>query len=609
VATAEFHPIEEATAVNSPRGMGGIISSSQPDALSRLTELIVRVMDVRFCVLYTRGQDGLLQARAIAGDIGPAEAGLLVSTYRHVMTSAGPVIESGTRGSDREPALHATGVHAWLAVPLIGEEGEALGLMVAAQGTPRAWCSHEVATLSDVAASAASGLSLRRQLQEAAVAAESLHRSALYDPLTALPNRLLFMERLAHAAERARRHGDAQFAVLFLDLDRFKVVNDSLGHQVGDELLVAITSRLATCVRGEDTVARLGGDEFAVLLENILDVADATRVAERIACELTAPVNLNGYEVFSSASIGIALSSSSYDRPEYLLRNADMAMYRAKTAGIGQYEVFDRAMHAEALARLQLETDLRRAVERSEIHVVYQPVISLKTGRVTGFEALLRWAHPAQGSISPADFIPVAEETGLILPIGRWVLEESCRQLREWQDLFGRPNDLSMGVNLSVKQFSQPDLTGRVRQILADTGIDPAMLKLEITETVIVQNTEFATHTLRELKALGVQVYMDDFGTGYSSLSYLHRLPLDALKIDRSFIAEMDTDERTYQLVRAIVTLAQSVDVEVVAEGVVATRQVAELRSLGCEYAQGFFFSRPVVADQAEAMLARDPRW
>jgi EAL domain-containing protein (putative c-di-GMP-specific phosphodiesterase class I) len=319
-------------------------------------------------------------------------------------------------------------------------------------------------------------------------------------------------------------------------------------------------------------------------------------------------VNLNGYEVFSSASIGIALSSSSYDRPEHLLRNADMAMYRAKSAGIGQYEVFDRAMHAEALARLQMETDLRRACERHEFHAVYQPVICLSSGRIRGFEALLRWDHPAQGVVSPVEFIPIAEETGLILPMGRWILEEACRELRAWQRARKQP-DLFVAVNLSVKQFSQPDLAEQVRQVLRSTGVKASSLRLEITETVIVQKTELATRTLRELKELGVKVYMDDFGTGYSSLSYLHRLPLDALKIDRSFIGEMDTDERTRQLVRAILTLAQSVGVQVVAEGVASSRQVEELRALGCQFAQGFYFARPLRALAAGELLAEDPTW
>jgi diguanylate cyclase (GGDEF)-like protein len=584
-------------------------STASNDPLGGITRLLDRVLGVEFCVLYARDGEGMLRLAAAAGAVEPATASLLLPHVQAAMDSGLPQIVAAAADHERTAELAAAGVQSWIAVPLIGHEGDCVGALAVSDGAPRAWSSHEVATMADAAAAAAGTLSVRRELQERVADAERLQRSALYDPLTGLPNRLLFMERLAHAADRAKRHGDAQFAVLFLDLDRFKVVNDSLGHQVGDELLVAITSRLANCVRTEDTVARLGGDEFAVLLENILDVADATRVAERITAELTAPVNLNGYEVFSSASMGIALSASAYDRPEYLLRNADMAMYRAKAAGIGQYEVFDRAMHAEALARLQMETDLRRAVERSEFHVVYQPVITLDTGRVTGFEALLRWDHPAQGSIAPVDFIPVAEETGLILPLGRWVLEESCRQLRAWQGRFGRGRELSMSVNLSVKQFSQPDLAGQVRQVLARTGIRPETLKLEITESVVVQNSELATRTLKELKSLGVQVYMDDFGTGYSSLSYLHRLPLDALKIDRSFIGEMDTDERTYQLVRAIVTLAQSVDVEVVAEGVIADRQVQELRSLGCEYGQGYFFSHAILAAEAESLLEADPHW
>jgi diguanylate cyclase (GGDEF)-like protein len=578
------------------------------ESLDRLTRLVVRVLDVWMCVLHIRGDDGMLQRAAVAGPVDDRLPALLLSQAHGTMSSGVPLIVSGGLEASQVPKLTSAGVHAWAGVPLMGVEGEVLGVLTAAHDQPRAWSSHEIATLSDIAASAAATLSLRRELVQRRLTEERLERTALYDPLTGLPNRLLFMERLEHVAERARRHGDSQYAVLFLDLDRFKVVNDSLGHQVGDELLVAITGRLAASVRTEDTVARLGGDEFAVLLENIVDVADATRVAERIANELTAPVNLNGYEVFSSASIGIALSSSSYDRPEHLLRNADMAMYRAKSAGIGQYEVFDRAMHAQALARLQMETDLRRACERHEFHAVYQPVICLSSGRIRGFEALLRWDHPAQGVVSPVEFIPIAEETGLILPMGRWILEEACRELRAWQRARKQP-DLFVAVNLSVKQFSQPDLAEQVRQVLRTTGVKASSLRLEITETVIVQKTELATRTLRELKELGVKVYMDDFGTGYSSLSYLHRLPLDALKIDRSFIGEMDTDERTRQLVRAILTLAQSVGVQVVAEGVASSRQVEELRALGCQFAQGFYFARPLRALAAGELLAEDPTW
>jgi diguanylate cyclase (GGDEF)-like protein len=542
----------------------------------------------------------------------PREALLACAASRLFVTSGEVVAVGDVRNDPRienRDALVESGVVAYAGAPAAARDGRVLGTLCVFDTAPRCWTEEEMAILRDLAASVGTELELRRELDQGRQAEERLRRNALYDPLTDLPNRLLFMERLSHAILRARRRQDYLAAVLFLDLDRFKVVNDSLGHHAGDELLSAVAERLKACLRTEDTVARLGGDEFAVLLEDIGDIADATRVAERIQQEMNLPVNLSGYEVFTSASIGIALSSSAYARPEYLLRNADMAMYRAKTSGGARYDVFDRTMHAEALARLQLETDLRRAVERRDFRLHYQPIIALDTGRIAGFEALLRWQHPEQGPISPAEFIPVAEETGLILPIGRWVLGEACQQLQYWHAKFPGHPSLSMSVNLSVRQFSQPDLVGQVAQVLAETGLDPHQLKLEITESVIVENTDFATAMLSDLKALGVQVYMDDFGTGYSSLSYLHRLPLDALKIDRSFVSEMEQEGKHLQLVRTILTLAQSVGVSVVAEGVSTDEQLAVLRALRCEYGQGFLFSRAVDELAAEELLSTDRRW
>jgi diguanylate cyclase (GGDEF)-like protein/PAS domain S-box-containing protein len=438
---------------------------------------------------------------------------------------------------------------------------------------------------------------------------EQLRYDALHDALTGLPNRLLFLERLAHAILRAKRRPGYQFAVLFLDLDRFKVINDSLGHHVGDELLVAVAQRLQHCLRTLDTVARLGGDEFAILLDDIHGAEDATRIAERIRAELSAPVNLSGFDVFTSASVGIALSSSSYERPEYLLRNADMAMYRAKAAGQARFEVFDRTMHAQALTRLQLETDLRRALERQEFRLHYQPIVCLESGRIRAVEALIRWAHPDRGWMSPDDFIPVAEETGAILPIGEWVLREACRQAREWQDhlLDGEP--LLLGVNLSAKQFSQADLVEIIGRVLEETGLPPRSLRLEITESAIMENAETATVLLGRLKRLGVQLSLDDFGTGYSSLSYLHRFPLDALKIDRSFIGRMDEEDRSAQLVHTILTLARSLGVAAVAEGVETDAQLRALREMRCEYGQGYLFSRPLPPEEVEILLRERPEW
>jgi diguanylate cyclase (GGDEF)-like protein/PAS domain S-box-containing protein len=434
-----------------------------------------------------------------------------------------------------------------------------------------------------------------------------LHQ-ALHDPLTGLPNRHLFMERLGAALIRYHRRDGYLFAVLFLDLDRFKVVNDSLGHHVGDELLQVVGDRLRASVRTTDTVARFGGDEFAVLLEELETLDEATHIAERLGQAVAAPINLSGYEVFSSASIGIALCSSGLDRPEYLLRNADVAMYRAKGSGARRYEVFDRTMHAQALERLQMETDLRRALVRGEFRLRYQPIVSLTRGTITGAEALLRWDHAERGLTSPGDFIPVAEETGLILPLGAWVLGEACRQLAAWRGEFPQAR-IALSVNLSAKQFGQADLVEQIRAALDEAGLDPRHLKLEITESAIIDHPGSAGAMLRQLKQLGIQVQMDDFGTGYSSLSSLHLLPLDALKVDRSFVSRLPDDRATLQMVRTIALLARGLDLAVIAEGVETQAQLDEVRSMGCDYAQGYLMSPPLDPEGFRALLAEDPRW
>jgi diguanylate cyclase (GGDEF)-like protein len=408
---------------------------------------------------------------------------------------------------------------------------------------------------------------------------------------------------------RAARHPEDLFAVLFLDLDRFKEVNDNLGHFAGDELLRAVARRLEACIRPEDTVARLSGDEFAILLESITESSDAGRVAERIEEALSFPINLGGAEVTTSASMGIVTSSMSHDQPEQILRSADMAMYRAKAAGRARYELFDRAMHSDALARLQLETDLRRAVEFAEFRLHYQPVVSLRTGRVTGFEALVRWEHPERGLVQPADFIPVAEETGLIVPMGRWVLFEACRQAREWQSLYPREDPLSISVNLSARQFSQPGLVDQIAQALESTGLVPSSLRLEITEAAIIDKGRYGLAILNQLRDLGVKIYLDDFGTGYSSLSYLHGLPIDAIKIDRAFIGSMETNEDNLRLVKTILALAEIVGIRAEAEGISTSEQLRELRSLNCEQGQGYLFSAPITRDAVEQVLRADPVW
>jgi diguanylate cyclase (GGDEF)-like protein/PAS domain S-box-containing protein len=434
---------------------------------------------------------------------------------------------------------------------------------------------------------------------------ERLRHEALHDPLTGLPNRRMLMERLSAALDRGRRRGGGP-ALLFMDLDRFKLVNDSLGHPVGDQLLTAVAERLRPCAGDADTVARFGGDEFAVLLETGSAEA-ATRTAAAIQRALAAPVGLGGYEVVTSASIGIAVATAQTDGPEALLRSADAAMYRAKSRGPGGCEVYDRAMHALALARLRTETELRGALVRGEITPHYQPIVSLATGRITGVEALARWRHPERGWVQPGEFVGVAEESGAILELGRRVLLQACRDAGAWAQALAC--DVGVSVNLSVKQLAQADLVDQVRRALDDTGCDPARLRLEITESVLVENAEGAASTLSRLKELGLRVLMDDFGTGYSSLSALHRLPVDGLKVDRSFVAAMGRDGRAGELVASVIALAHALGLEVVAEGIERPDQLAGLRALGCDAAQGFLFSPAVDAASLQRLLASNQSW
>ena len=439
-------------------------------------------------------------------------------------------------------------------------------------------------------------------------AEEELTHQAFYDSLTDLPNRVLFLDRLNQVMRRSKRRGDHGFAVLFLDLDRFKDVNDGLGHNNGDLLLTAIARKLDACVRPGDTVARLGGDEFAILLDDLRHPDDAVQVAERIQKELSRPVNLNGHDVFASASIGIA-PGTAYEKPDDMLRDADTAMYRAKERGRNCYELFDKDMHANAVARLQLETDLRRALERGEFRVYYQPIVSLKTDSLVGFEALVRWNHPERGIVPPGEFLPLAEDNGLILPIDAWVLKEACRQTRVWQDLFPSCPPLTVNVNLSSKHFSQPGLVSRVADTLKETGLDGQYLRLEITESVIMEDSPSIRNVLQQLKDLNALLYLDDFGTGYSSLGYLHRFPIDSLKIHHSFVGQLGKKSDRGELVKTITTLASNLNMGVVAEGVETEEQLERLRTLKCDRVQGFFFARPLPAEAAEELIRKRPTW
>ncbi len=451
-------------------------------------------------------------------------------------------------------------------------------------------------------------------------AQERLLHDAFHDHLTQLPNRALFMERLERASRRRVRHPEYTFAVLFVDLDRFKTVNDSLGHPVGDRLLLEIVRRMTGTLRQDDsisrraaarptdetdkTLARLGGDEFTILVEDIRDPSDAVRIAERIQRTVALPVSLgDGQEVFTSASVGIAIGTSVRSTDEELVRDADIAMYRAKASGGDRCAIFDATMHDRAVGRLQLETDLRRAIERTEFRLQYQPIVSLGDHRVIGFEALIRWQHPERGLLAPAAFLTVAEDTGLITRIDRWVLREACSQARQWQTRYPGDSPATVSVNISAKSFGQPDVVQQVAIVLQETGLDAHGLRLEITESAAMTDAERARSILIELKALGVRLSLDDFGTGYSSLSYLQRFPVDTLKIDRSFVAGMDQNDGCREIIRTILNLARTLGLDVIAEGTETAAQVDYLDGLDCRFGQGYFFSRPLPPDELLAVL------
>ena len=431
---------------------------------------------------------------------------------------------------------------------------------------------------------------------------------ALHDVLTGLPNRALFADRLQQAIERSNRDQTLR-AVLFMDLDHFKVVNDSLGHRLGDELLITVARRLQACLRPGDTVARLGGDEFTVLLDGIADVDDAIRVFERIAGALEEPIELGWRQVFISMSAGIALMEDGSIRPETLLRNADVAMYEAKKEGKAGCKVFNSGMYTKALRRLEMENDLRRAIERGELRVYYQPKVLLSTGRIIGMEALVRWEHPERGLVLPDEFIPLAEETGLIVPLGQWVLRETCRQAREWQEQYPTASWLATSVNLSVKQFRVPNLVQNLKDTLREHGLDPRCLQLEITESVVAYDVEYAVSVLRKLKGLGVRLAIDDFGTGYSSLVSLQRFPFDDLKIDGGFVAGLRENSQDEAIAGLVIDLAHALGMRAIAEGVETVEQLARLRGMGCDQGQGSYFWKPLTSEAVTALLADSQYW
>lgn len=458
-------------------------------------------------------------------------------------------------------------------------------------------------------------LELRHYVQQLEQSSEALKESherfrhaAFNDALTGLPNRNYFIESLKDILAQSRDSSDRNFAVLFLDLKSFKTINDSLGHSLGDRLIKNVAKRLSSMVREGDMVARFSGDKFGAILTDLLSREEATAFADRLAKRLAEPYTLDGRQVFTSAKIGIAYGSSKYAEAEDILRDADIAMYYAKD-NAEHYVIFDQKMHVRAVTRLQLETDLRFAVERMEFELYYQPIIGLETATLVGFEALVRWNHPLRGLVPPSEFISISESTGLIVPMTVQILHSACSQVVKWQKDFGTGNPLSIAVNLSGKHFAHPNLVEQINTVIAETGIAPSALKLELTESAIMENAEMAISMLKQIKETGVQLSIDDFGTGYSSLSYLHRFPIDLLKVDRSFVSAMEENSENGEIVRTVVALAKALKLKVVAEGIESIHQFHQLRILGCEYGQGFLFSKALPVAEIERLLADDNPW
>lgn len=435
---------------------------------------------------------------------------------------------------------------------------------------------------------------------------ELLLHNALYDALTDLPNRFLFLDRLQVAVNRVRREPARRLTVIHVDFDRFKLINDRFGQQLGDTMLNEASQRLRKILRATNTVARLGADEFAIFIEES-GFEEILSIVDRIRQELSRPYDLEGNLIYATVSVGIAVASAEYESPEFLVRDANTALKQAKRTGRDRYEIFVDEMHSSSIEFLQMETDLRHALERGEFKLVYQPIVTLKTGTLAGFESLIRWEHPVRGFISPVEFIPIAENTGMIVPIGDWILRESCRQLRSWQEISDRSADFWVSVNVSSKQFIDFDLVSLVASALKESGLEPRCLKLEITETTMVENIEYVASVMRQLKETGVKLSIDDFGTGFSSLSILHRFPLDSLKIDRSFVSQIKDADTPVEIVKTIVNLAQSLDLEIIAEGVETIEQLSQLRQLGCQFGQGYCFATPLAAETVGELLGVSP--
>jgi diguanylate cyclase (GGDEF)-like protein/PAS domain S-box-containing protein len=519
----------------------------------------------------------------------------------YTIVSGAPVVVTDWETDERfnESRVLEVGARSGISVTIEGLD-RPFGVFAAHSKHPRHYGAGDVDFVQSLANVLADALA--RQATE-----DEIRHRALHDSLTGLPNRILFLDRLEHALARLRR-GPSLAAVMFLDLDRFKLVNDSLGHHAGDEILTAVAPRLKQALRDTDTVARFGGDEFGILLEDIASEVAATQTAERIAAVFARPFVLGTVEHFISASVGIALARGG-ERPDELVRDADTAMYRAKEGGRARYELFDDDLRARAVSRLRMETELRRTLDRGELWLAYQPVVSLRDEGIVSVEALLRWTHPERGLIPPAEFVPIAEETGLIESIGSWVLDEACRQAAQWHAAMPDRVPVGISVNLSAVQIANATLPDTVAMATRAADLDPSTLKLEITESVLIGETARLSETLTSLRELGVQLVLDDFGTGYSSLGYLTRLPLDALKVDRAFVAGLGHDPQDTSITEAIIAMARALSLPVICEGVETEMQLAELRRMGCDQVQGYYFSRPVDAQAVTSMLVQGPEW